>query len=278
MIPAGWEPILSRVTPRTPEGLHGDAYPFSVPAVSSMSEIDLSQPITYFVGENGSGKSTLLEGIAVATEVPTAGSQQSVADTTLASARNLADKLRLVWKKRSRQGLYMRAEDFFGYQRQMARDDARIAREKAEFLGGRPKFADEDASAHPDEAEAQSFLKTYDSKSHGEAFLELFLQRVSRKGLFVLDEPEGPLSPKRQLALLALLARAIKNGAQFIIATHSPILLSMPSAAIYSFDTTPMSKVNRDELEHVTFTRDFLVAPERYLKHLFDEEPKDAAR
>jgi predicted ATPase len=115
---------------------------------------------------------------------------------------------------------------------------------------------------------AAAYLARHDARSHGESFLDLFEARLDSSGLYLLDEPETPLSPRRQLALLAMMLDAVRGRAQFIVATHSPILLAFPGARIYSFDEPPVHLVRYEDLEHVTLTRDFLAAPERFLKHL----------
>jgi predicted ATPase len=111
-----------------------------------------------------------------------------------------------------------------------------------------------------------------DANSHGQSFLRLFQARFVPGGLYLLDEPEAPLSPQSQLALMALMQDMIAQDAQFIVATHSPILLAYPGARIYSFDSVPVSKVRYEELEHVRLTRDFLNAPERFLRALREAE------
>lgn len=245
------------------------AFPFSVPAIEALPTLDLNVPVTLFVGENGSGKSTLLEGIAAAAELPALGVHEVAFDDTLAEQRHLAAALRLAWRPRSRQGFYLRAEDFFGHLRMQARTDARILREKAEFRGDR--FDHETAAAggaHVDEWNAANHLRRYDSRSHGESFVDVFSRRVRPRGLYLLDEPEAPLSPMKQLELLRLIVKATEDEAQFVIATHSPILLACPGARIFSFDSPPIREVEYDDLQHVTVMRDFLNDPESYLRHI----------
>ena len=239
-------------------------FPFSVPAVRALGTLDLRAPVTFFVGENGSGKSTLLEGIAAAAGLPTVGSHDLDDDRTLDAQRTLGRALRLAWRTRARRGFFLRAEDFFGYLRGRARLDARIEREMAY----RPDAIDEADGRHVDEVAARRYLKARDARSHGESFLDLFERQLDGSGLYLLDEPETPLSPRRQLALLALMLDAVRGRAQFVVATHSPILLAFPGARIYSFDEAPVREVAYDALEHVTLTRDFLAAPERFLRHL----------
>lgn len=244
-------------------------FPFSVPTISTLPTLDVNVPVTLFVGENGSGKSTLLEGIAAAAELPSLGVTEVAFDNTLTQQRRLGAALRLAWRPRSRQGFFLRAEDFFGHLRSQARTEARLDREKAELRGTVPvESSDALGGLHPDEHEAERYIGRYDSRSHGESFLDLFTTRVRSRGLYLLDEPEAPLSPKRQLTLLALVIRAAETGAQFIIATHSPILLACPGARIFSFDAPPIHEVAYDDLEHVTVMRDFLNDPERHLREL----------
>jgi len=245
-------------------------FPFTVPAVRTLEPLDLSAPVTFFVGENGSGKSTLLEAIAAAADLPSLGGEELWDDATLEAQRRLARCLRLVWSRRTRQGFFLRAEDFFGFAKRQARTDARLAREMGPDVPD-PVGADEAASAR--------YIARYDSRSHGESFLDTFRRRVSEDGLYLLDEPESPLSPHRQLTLLALIAEEARAGSQFVIATHSPILLALPGARIYTFDELPVRETRYGELEHVTLTRDFLAAPQRYLRHLLhdpDDAPGDA--
>ena len=247
-----------------------DAVPFSVPTIRALVALDVGHPVTFFVGENGTGKSTLLEAIAIAAELPTVGSEDASRDPTLAPQRALAGTLRLSWARRTRRGFFLRAEDFFGALKARARDEARILREKREVAG----VAEEELlrrgedAVHPDERGAAHFLPVHDARSHGESFLDLFTGRLHGAGLYLLDEPESPLSPQRQIALLGLMLDAARAGAQFLIATHSPILLAYPGARIVSFDAEPPAVVPYAELEHVRVTRDFLNAPERYLRHL----------
>lgn len=244
-------------------------FPFTVPSIATLPMLDVNVPVTLFVGENGSGKSTLLEGIAAAAELPALGVSEVASDVTLSQQRRLGDALRLAWRPRSRQGFFLRAEDFFGHLRMQARTDARILREKAEFFGQR---VDHEAAAaggmHVDEWNAANHLRRYDSRSHGESFIDVFSTRVRPRGLYLLDEPEAPLSPKKQLELLRLIVRATEDEAQFVIATHSPILLACPGARIFSFDSPPIREVHYDDLEHVNVMRDFLNDPQSHLRNL----------
>ncbi|MCU0491730.1 MAG: AAA family ATPase [Chloroflexaceae bacterium] len=253
-----------------------NSFPFRVPAIASMvgGELELTADVTFFIGENGSGKSTLLEAIACAAESVAVGSDHLGQDRSLDGVRRLADCLKLSWRKRTRRGFFLRAEDFFGYARRMqelkaeAEAEIRAIHEDSE----RSALARSLASM-PHSRTIHDLRRSYgdglDSVSHGESFFTLFKSRFVPDGLYLLDEPEAPLSPMRQIGLLSLIKMAVEEkGGQFIIATHSPIVMAYPGAAIYSFDGGHIRPVTYDEAEHVSLTRDFLNHPQRYLKHL----------
>ena len=257
---------VSSVSMPAPE----NGFPFNLALFQSLDKLVFSSPVTFFVGENGSGKSTLLETIAAAAGSVAVGSSSLEQDDTLAHVRQSAKHLRLAWKPRTHRGFFLRAEDFFGFaraMRDMVRDLAseadrydgddygsRLAR--GSLLGQRAALID-------------SYGENLDQQSHGECFLHLFNERFVPGGLYLLDEPEVPLSPLRQLAFLSLLKEMVEQqNAQFIIATHSPILMAYPGALIYSFDSQPLHKVNYQQLEHVTITRDFLNNPDQFLRRL----------
>jgi len=252
------------------------AFPFSVPAIRTLAPLDVGTPVTFFVGENGSGKSTLLEGIAAAAKLPAVGSVDVARDKTLDAQRRLAKALRLRWAKRATRGFFLRAEDFFGFTKRLARERAELRQQmqdtEAEYRGNERSAYALGLALGPLRGSLAGMEQRYgvdlDANSHGQSFLKLFQSRFVPGGLYLLDEPEAPLSPQSQLALLAMIAEMIAQGAQFIIATHSPILLAFPGARIYTFDRVPIEPVAFEELDHVRITRDFLNAPERYLKQI----------
>lgn len=254
--------------------LDQEGYPFSVPAVRATRDLRFTTSVTFLVGENGSGKSTLLEALAVKCRLPAIGSDDTATDGTLRHARTLAKAMTLTWEHRALRGFFLRAEDFFGFTK-------RLAMERAEFKARLVEIEEEyrDRSAHAKTlamgpmrsslaAMERSYGQDLDANSHGESFLKLFQSRFAPDGLYLLDEPEAPLSPTSQLALLAMMQEMVGRGGQFIVATHSPILLAYPGATIISFDAQPPSVVPYHETEHYRVTRDFLLAPERYLRHL----------
>lgn len=243
------------------------AYPFSVPALARLETLEFTGPVTCFVGENGSGKSTLLEAIALRARLPMAGGVPTgERDETLEAVRPLAAALRLGWKPRTRRGFFLRAEDFFRF--------GRTTRETMRGLSNlEARFADDARVRGYMRAQREALAGRYgddpQARSHGEEFLEFFRSRCVPGGLFLLDEPEAALSPQRQLALLSLMRELVEQGrAQFILATHSPLLLAYPQARLLAFDDQGIGEACYDELPHVTLTRAFLADPERYLRHL----------
>ena len=254
----------------------GTGFPFSVPAIRALTELDLDVPVTLLVGENGSGKSTFLEGVALAAGLPTVGSTAADGDATLAAQRALARALKLVWNTRTRRGFFLRAEDFFGFTKHLAQLRQELLDRLAEVDAGYGDRSDwaKGLAQGPARASLADMERRYgvdlDANSHGQSFLKLFQARFVPGGLYLLDEPEAPLSPQSQLALLAMIGDMVRENAQFIIATHSPILLAFPGARIYSFDGGAVSRAAYESLDHVTLTRDFLNAPERFLKRLID--------
>ncbi len=262
-------------------GGQDDAFPFTVPAIRTLAGLALERPVTFFVGENGSGKSTLLEGIAAAARLSTVGSAEVQLDDTLEAQRRLGKALRLSWKKRATRGFFLRAEDFFGFTKRLARLRAELTVEMMEAAqlykaGGRSDTA-LGLKQGPLRASIAELEKRYgtqlDANSHGESFLKLFQSRFVPGGVYLMDEPEAPLSPQSQLALLAMIGDMVTQDAQFIIATHSPMLLAYPDAQIYSFDRTPLEVVAYEDLDHVRITRDFLNAPARYLSQILQDKP-----
>jgi len=251
-----------------------EAFPFSVPAIRTLPALSFDTAVTFFVGENGSGKSTLLEGLALAAALPTVGSGAVTDDQTLAAQRALGHALKLVWNRKVKKGFFLRAEDFFGFTKQLAQQRSALLRDLAELddtYRDRSAYA-KGLAAMPARTSLADMERRYgvdlDANSHGQSFLKLFQSRFVPGGLYLLDEPEAPLSPQSQLALLMMMSDMITRDAQFVIATHSPILLAFPGARIYSFDSIPVSAVEYSSLEHVNLTRDFLNAPERFLRHL----------
>ena len=221
-------------------------YPFHLPIFSKPFEIRLDTMVTMLVGENGSGKSTLLEALAQRAGFGIeGGSRQHHQNQDDDAVSALVPALRLQWSYQGVRGFFLRAESFYKFAEYLERQGSTFR-----AYGGKSLLA----------------------QSHGESFLALF-EHNFEDGLYILDEPEAALSPNRQLAFLAILHDLTRNGgAQFIIATHSPILLAFPGATILSLDSGEFAKTEYRDTEHYRVTRSFLEAPERYFRHLFSEE------
>ncbi len=228
------------------------AYPYSLPVVRNLTRIDFHPNVTFIVGENGTGKSTLLEAIAVACGFNAEGGTRKFNFSTRSSHSPLHDVLAIGrGLKRPRDGFFLRAESFFNVATEIERLDAEPAAAPPiiDSYGGR--------SLH--------------EQSHGESFFALLTERFGGEGLYLLDEPEAALSPSRQLALLVRLHQLVKARSQFIIATHSPILMAYPEAAIFVLTEQAITRVTYTDTEHYAVTREFLNKHEMMLKDLLAE-------
>ncbi len=251
-----------------------DSFPFNLEVVKSLRGMEFSSPVTFFVGENGSGKSTILEALACAIESITVGSESVKTDKSLAAIRRLAQYFRLAWQKRTHKGFFLRAEDFFGYAKQMRQTQDEFQQDlndvKHEYKD-RSQYAAALASL-PYKNELAAIQRRYgdglDQRSHGESFMTLFQSRFVPDGLYLLDEPEAALSPTRQLTFISALKQMTQENSQFIIATHSPIILAFPDAQILYFHEGKIQKAQYNQLEHVNLMRDFLAQPESFLRYL----------
>jgi predicted ATPase len=249
-----------------------EGFPFGLPVVRKFRELKFKCAVTFLVGENGSGKSTVLEAIAAGVGSVVVGGEDVGSDKTLGHARRLAAQLKLTWSKRTHRGFFLRAEDFFNFSKRINQTSAELEEMAVEFeqegLKGYGLRLAQGVVRGQRRALVNRYGEDADARSHGESFLSLFQSRVVPGGLYLLDEPEAPLSPQRQLALLSMLKAMVAEGSQFLIATHSPILMALPGAAILSFDRAPVREVAYEEVEHVSLTRDFLNNPEAFLRHL----------
>jgi predicted ATPase len=242
---------ISRITLMRDKAPSFDVYPFSLAAVRALDILEPHPKVTFLVGENGSGKSTLLEAIAVSMGFNPEGGTKNFRFGTRASHSPLHEYLRIAkGVKRPRDGFFLRAESFFN-----------VATEIEQL--------DEAGGFGPPIIESYGG-KSLHERSHGESFLALLMEHFGGQGLYLLDEPEAALSPQRQLAALARIHDLVNDDSQFIIATHSPILMAYPDAWIYQFDEQGITRVAYEETEHFKVTRAFLANPERMLRTLFD--------
>jgi predicted ATPase len=228
------------------------AYPFCVPIIASLNELEIRSRIVFFAGENGSGKSTLLEAIAAHYGfAPEGGNRNFSTDTTESnhSIDPLRKALRLSFDKRTGAGFFLRAESFFN----IASELDELGPEVLEYYGGQ--------SLH--------------TRSHGETFFTLLEHKFTRNGLFLLDEPEAALSPQRQLSFLILIHNTLRRykDAQFLISTHSPVLLGYPGAQILSFDEGRLREITYEETAPMQIVRRFVNDRATFLQELFQETP-----
>lgn len=252
--------------------LGGDQFPWSLPVFAALRLLRFEAPVTFLVGENGCGKSTMLEAMAVGVEATAAGAQQPLDDDTLGPARLLAGGFRFGRKAFPKRKLLFRAEDILGFTRGVVRnlDDMRDIELdlKAELNDGYGKDLALAAVAGQRRQLEIAYGKAPHAQSHGETFLAILRQRLKPAGLYFLDEPEAPLSPARVLELMALIRDCVASKCQFIIASHSPMLMAQPDSQILSFQADTIQAVPWNELEHVNLLRAFLNRPEQFLAEL----------
>jgi predicted ATPase len=235
-------PYLQRITALFGDDVDWERHPYRVPAVRDLSSLDFHSDVTFFIGENGAGKSTLLEAIALALGFSIDGGSRNVSNlNTAQEASPLFQSLRLSKSfKTPRDRYFFRAESFHN-----------VATRMDQYYGRGASSGD---SLH--------------ARSHGEAFMSVLLNTFRGHGLYLLDEPEAALSPNRQLAALRVIDQLVQQDSQFIIATHSPILLAYPNAKIMLFDGTGITEVTYEDTEHYAITRDFLNHYPQRLKQL----------
>lgn len=226
-----------------------DQYPFSLPVVRNLQRLALHPKVTFIIGENGSGKSTLLEAIAVAWGFNPEGGSKNFRFNTRRSHSDLHEYVTLVKGiKRPRDGYFLRAESFFNVATEIER-------------------LDEEPSFGPPIIDSYG-RKSLHEQSHGESFFSLMTHRLGGDGFYVLDEPEAALSPARQVAMLTKLHELVGTRSQFVISTHSPILMAYPDAHIYQATEDGLTPIAYENTEHYIMARSFLIDPSRYLKLL----------
>jgi predicted ATPase len=244
-MPLTARPYLQRVELQDVPDSDYDAYPFNIPAVREMNNIQFHADVTFFVGENGAGKSTVLEAIAMALGFAPEGGTRNTMLSTTDSVSPLHKSLRLVKGFRQpRDRYFLRAESLFNV---------------ATYLDNMP------------ESPGYGGKKLH-ARSHGELFLAVLVEQLRGNGLYLLDEPEAALSPQRQLAALSAIHQLVGRESQFIIATHSPILLAYPNARILLFDGTGITEVAYEDTEHFAITRDFLNHYPRRIAQLLEDD------
>lgn len=232
------------------KNIDSDCYLYNLPIVQYLikdNAINFENDVTFFVGENGTGKSTLLEAIAVAYGFNAEGGTKNFNFSTNNTHSELCDYLTISKSKYAKDGFFLRAESFYNVATNI--DELNNELPLLQSYGG--------VSLH--------------KQSHGESFLALIQNRFGGNGLYILDEPEAALSPSRLLTLIAEIYSLVKNNSQFIIATHSPILMAFPNAQIYQLTEDGIEIVSYKETEHYQLTKSFLENPEHILKYLLED-------
>lgn len=224
-----------------------DEYPFNIDVVKNFSGLKFSSPVTFFVGENGIGKSTFIEAIAVALGLPAEGGTENFMYETRNTTSTLSDYLTIAIGRRAKTKFFLRAESFYNFSSEVQRL-----------------------------VEVDHFHTLYEAYggnlhecSHGESFLKLVQNRFSDHGLYILDEPEAALSPQRQLSLLCLIDQLVKEGSQFIIATHSPILISYRDGKILDLNNN-FTEVAYKDTDIYSLYKLYLDEPDTMQRRLFD--------
>ncbi|WP_010243988.1 AAA family ATPase [Acetivibrio cellulolyticus] len=246
-------PYLKRITIKWEKVDNKNCYPFNIPSINGLNSLEITKNVTFLVGENGSGKSTFLEAIAQNCGFSVKGGSRNSLLSDEVDDLSLASVLSLSWLPKVSNGFFLRAESFYNYASYIDEVEADIA--------------------DPMERYAAYGGKSLHKQSHGESFLALLQNRFRGRGIYLLDEPEAALSPQRQLVLLRIIRQLERIGkAQFLIATHSPILMAYPDADILCFDQSPIKAVQYEETEHYQITRGFLNNRHKVLEELFSEE------
>ncbi|MBN2604451.1 MAG: AAA family ATPase [Bacilli bacterium] len=248
-------------------------YPFNLPSFQHLRTLDLNQPITIFVGDNGSGKSTLLKAIAYYNNSINVSKEKLESDYYNNSKR-FSEKMKIQYSVKTRNGFFFSGEEFITYINNLKQMKTELLVDETELLEEYKNKSEyvRNLALGPVRNQLYELRTKYDgelnTKSHGEGFLDFFKARMHSKGIYILDEPETPLSAMNQYQLLVLITDLVKNGSQVIIATHSPILMALKGAKIYHFSNETIEEIQYDDIESVVFTKHFLNNKDNFLDRL----------
>lgn len=249
IFPVFSEQFLIDIILKTNEIEDASVYPFCLNAFRNLNRLRLHPKVTFFVGENGSGKSTFLEAIAIASGFNPEGGTRNFSFSTRNSHSSLDKYIRCSRGiKKPKDGYFLRAESFYNVATEIEALDR-------EFSFG-PPIIDSYGG------------KSLHEQSHGESFLALLMKRFSGNSLFILDEPEAALSPSRQMTMICRMHELAGQNCQFLIATHSPILMAYPEADILVLGEDGIVKTDYKETDHYRVMKSFINNPEGMLRHL----------
>ena len=249
------------------------SYPFNLKWLKKMNSLDFQRPLTFIVGDNGVGKSTLIQALGIQAQLPQLTNQSYDENPEYKAVSELAAALKLQWSPKLTQGFFFRADDFISF----IRNTNKLRQELEDELDLLDRRGVSDLAFERQPylnslaALKRSYPKALHELSHGQSFLALFKSRLSPNSLYILDEPETPLSPQNQLTLLCLIDEQIKQGSQFIIASHSPILTAHPEAAIYEISSQSIEEIAYDDIDNVAFMKPFMADPKRFMHYALKE-------
>lgn len=246
-------------------------FPFNIAAVKFAKQIQLDKKVTIFIGDNGCGKSTLLESIALCLRLPLIGGHINE-HPGFEAAAILKPFIEIEWNRQTSKGFFFRAEDFSDFINSVENDRRKIAGDLSDLKGVVDDSIIKRMTGSMNYSLYQmrkDYGENMQAFSHGEAYLKILQTRIGDKGIFLLDEPEAALSPLKQLSLMFFIMEVLKNGnTQFIISTHSPILMGISGALIYEIQEDSMKPVEYKETDHYRITKTFLNNPDQYLRNL----------
>lgn len=253
-----------------------EKWPFNIKVISTLNQLSFKTPVTFIAGENGTGKSTLVESLAIKLKMPAIGRVDAVYDDTLKQLDYFVKNISLTMRSKPRNKFFLRSEDFFNFVLKLNKEQDELRKElhrvdieykdKSQFTKNQARSAYLNSHYQMKKLYGEDMLE---NASHGESFIRLFNNRIRPNGLYILDEPAVPLSPLRQLSLLHIIKEmSEEHNCQFIIATHSPILLAYKEATIFSLNNDVIENVKWRDLESVQLLKDFLIEPDRYIDKL----------
>lgn len=269
--------IYLRAIRQSENELTNETYPLSLPQIRGIERLDFPSPVTLIAGDNGSGKTTLVELIAALTGAIRIG--DACSDRRAHNSFTSASRaFRAEFSHKPKRSFFFLAEDFTRYidarEDMMREERAEMERIQKEY-SGRSGYAKTLATL-PHASSLHEMKSMYSDElsqqSHGEGYIDFFGSRLHAQGLYLMDEPEGALSYYNQYVLMNMIADAVRRDCQFIISTHSPVLLAYPESTLYSFEENHLRENNFASLENISFLRDFLSEPERYLRRLGEDD------